>query len=545
MNKSLLAVGLAVATALAPVATRAADIIPINNDQPGQGLNDPTPASPQGGNAGATVGEQRRIVYQFAADLWGAVLRSDVEIRVGASFSPLRCDSTGTVLGSAGAANIYVLTRNGDPATATLYHAALADALLGRDLQNGTGTDINTRFNASYGNLNPDGTPCAPGAGWYYGLDGNTPEGKTDFLNVVMHEIAHGLGFSGFGNVSTGAPLAGYRDIYSSFVVDNRNGLGFYQLPTNAARRDAIIGGRLAWTGGQVTAQLPALRSLKTVLRASGTLTGSFDYGTAVFGPEATSSNFSGDVVTVNDGSANPTFGCVASPAGAYQGKVALVSRGGCSFETKAKHAQDAGASAVVVANNVAGTINMAGDDTVEATIPAIMVSLADGQAIRAAIPGVSLSLGTVPGIFAGADAQGRALLYSPNPVQPGSSFSHFDTSSSPNALMEPAITRTLMSNMDLDLTPALFADEGWQLNTGNAVIGADCDTGVPAVSAGGITVGANIQAWDRICAATASNRGQYQSCMVQHRTLLRESGLISGKDAGRIASCAASRKDF
>lgn len=543
MNKTLLAAALAVATSFAAPLSQAADIVPINNDPAGQGLNDPTPISPQGGNSGTTVGEQRRIVYQFAADLWGAVLQSDVQIRVGASFRPLRCDSTGTVLGSAGAAAIYVLTSNNDPSTAMLYHGALADALIGEDLQAGAGLDINTNFNSAYGNTNPDGSPCSPGAGWYYGLDGKTPEGKTDFLNVVMHEIAHGLGFSGFGSVSTGAPLAGYRDIYSSYVFDNRTNLAFYQLPTNAARREAITGGNLAWTGPMVTAQVPNLRSLKTVLRVSGTLSAAYDFGTAAFGPEAAASNFDGDVVAVNDGSASPSLGCAASPAGAYLGKVALVSRGGCSFEIKAKHAQDAGASAVVIANNVSGTINMAADDTVEATVPTIMVSLADGQALRAAIPGVRVAIGTVPGVLAGADRRGRALLFSPNPVQPGSSFSHFDTSSSPNALMEPAITRTLMSNLDLDLTPSLFADEGWQLNPGNATIGADCNTGIPAVSADGVIVGANIQAWDRVCAATATHRGEYVSCMVQHRNLLRESGLITNQDALRLARCAASRK--
>ena len=545
MNKTLLAAALAVATAFSASVATAADIIPVNNDPAGQGLNDTTPIAPAGGNSGMTVGEQRRIVYQFAADLWGAVLRSDVQIRVGASFRPLRCNTTGTVLGSASAAAVYLLTNNGDPSTAMLYHGALADALIGEDLQNGVGLDINTNFNSAYGNTNPDGTPCSPGAGWYYGLDGKTPEGKTDFLNVVMHEIAHGLGFSGFGNVSSGAPLFGYRDIYSSFVFDNHTNLGFYQLPNNPARRDAIIGGNLAWLGPNVTAQVPSVRSLKTILTASGTLSGNFNYGTAVFGPEATPSNFNGDVIAVNDGSASPTLGCAASPAGAYLGKVALVSRGACPFEIKAKNAQDAGATAVVVANNVSGTINMGADDTVAATVPTIMVSLADGQALRAAIPGVRLTITPVPGSFAGADAQRRALLFAPNPVQPGSSFSHYDTSSTPNALMEPANTRTLMANLDLDLTPALFADEGWQLNTGNAMIGADCDTGVPVVTANGVIVGANIQAWDRVCAATANNRGEYQSCMVHHRSLLRESGLISGKDGGRIAKCAASREGF
>ena len=90
MNKTLLAAALAVATAFSASVATAADIIPVNNDPAGQGLNDTTPIAPAGGNSGMTVGEQRRIVYQFAADLWGAVLRSDVQIRVGASFRPLR-----------------------------------------------------------------------------------------------------------------------------------------------------------------------------------------------------------------------------------------------------------------------------------------------------------------------------------------------------------------------------------------------------------------------------------------------------------------------
>lgn len=63
MNKTLLAAALAVATSFAAPLSQAADIVPINNDPAGQGLNDPTPISPQGGNSGTTVGEQRRIVY--------------------------------------------------------------------------------------------------------------------------------------------------------------------------------------------------------------------------------------------------------------------------------------------------------------------------------------------------------------------------------------------------------------------------------------------------------------------------------------------------
>ena len=38
----------------------------------------------------------------------------------------------------------------------------------------------------------------------------STPAGMISFLDVVMHEISHGLGFSGFINKNTGA-LANYE----------------------------------------------------------------------------------------------------------------------------------------------------------------------------------------------------------------------------------------------------------------------------------------------------------------------------------------------
>lgn len=536
--KTLLAAALAVACV---GAAHAADIVPINADPAGAGLNDATPALPIGGNPGTTVGEQRRIAYQFAADLWGAVLESPVEIRVQASFQPLRCDSSGTVLGSAGTSPIYVLSGPGLPST--LFHGALADALLGEDLQEGTGVDIVSRFNSSFGNTNPDGSSCSPGSGWYYGLDGNTPAGKTNFLNVVMHEIAHGLGFSGFGSVTTGAPLANYPDIYSMFVFDNVSQRYWYDPSMgNVGRRNAVIGGNLVFRGANVTSQVPLVLSDKVVLRASGTLTAAYNFGTAAFGAEATAASFSGSVALVNDGSAAPTQGCSASPAGAYAGKVAIVDRGSCAFEIKAKNAEDAGAVAVVIANNVAGTISMAEDASVVATVPTVSVSLADGTAIKAALPGVNLAIGTVPGLLAGADPLGYASLYSPNPVQSGSSFSHYDTSATPNALMEPAITASLAANYNIDLTPALFTDEGWTLNEGNAIIGNGCDTGVDVVGPGGLIIGANVQAWENMCYATTANKSDYQSCVVTHRNSLRAAGLINNTQSGKIANCAAKR---
>jgi len=100
--KAQLLSAMVVATLYAASA-QAAIITPVNQDPAGKGLNDTTARAPEGGNPGVSVGEQRRIVYQYAADLWGSVLQSDVETFVGASFQDLACTATGGTLGSAGA----------------------------------------------------------------------------------------------------------------------------------------------------------------------------------------------------------------------------------------------------------------------------------------------------------------------------------------------------------------------------------------------------------------------------------------------------------
>ena len=100
---------------------------------PGVGFNDPTPAAPIGGNTGTTRGQQRLIAFQFAADVWGALLPSPVEIKVTASFDPLTCSPTSAVLGSAGT-RLAFTDFAGAPQAATWYPAALANKLAGYDL---------------------------------------------------------------------------------------------------------------------------------------------------------------------------------------------------------------------------------------------------------------------------------------------------------------------------------------------------------------------------------------------------------------------------
>lgn len=83
-----------------------------------------------------------------------------------------------------------------------------------------------------------------------------------------------------------------------------------------------------------------------------------------------------------------------------------------------------------------------------------------------AAIPSFALTvtgeLRIDPDLPAGADSEGRVLLYTPKPVEPGSTHSHWDTAASPNLLMEPFISADLKAT-GIDLTKQAMQDMGWK----------------------------------------------------------------------------------
>ncbi|SMC44154.1 T9SS-dependent M36 family metallopeptidase [Moheibacter sediminis] len=95
--------------------------------------------------------------------------------------------------------------------------------------------------------------------------------------------------------------------------------------------------------------------------------------------------------VDVNDGCENITNGA------ALNGKIVMIKRGNCDFVVKVKKAQDNGAKAVVMVNNVAGApITMGGEDA-SITIPSVMIRNTDGNPIiDALLAGTTLN-GSVP----------------------------------------------------------------------------------------------------------------------------------------------------
>ncbi|MFD0738713.1 PA domain-containing protein [Lysobacter koreensis] len=549
MSKLTLACALALSSAFALTDANAAQLVLLNGDAgTGTGLDDPTPKAPQGLNPGTTLGEQRRIAYLFAMDLWGAVLKSDVPIKVGASFQALACTPTSGVLGSAGANWIDRDFPNA-PIAGIWYSSALADSLAGIDLDPDPAdpADIVSRFNGDLG-VNPN---CLTGLDWYYGLDGITPANSINFLNVVMHEIGHGLGFQGFLSKSTGAfgNFDGFgprSDAYTQNAFDNVANVGFNDPASTPAQRALAMRspGRTVWTGTRVNNEAPLVLDNRTALlvTAPAAAAGSYEVGFASFGAFASAANFpSNQAVLVNDGvaAASTSDGCETPfvNAAAVAGKYALIDRGTCGFVVKAKNAQLNGAVGVIIANNAAGVIDMGGADPT-ITIPSVMVSQADGATLKANAP-VTANLFVDPALFQGADQAGRVRLYSPTVVAAGSTFSHYDTALQPNALMEPFDTPEVQAQYNVDLTPALYRDMGWQVNGGNARIGK-CNTEVDVLEPGGFIVGANVQAWNNLCKVSSPRPGQYVRCMVDLQQRLRSAQLVTPLEGATILLCTA-----
>jgi hypothetical protein len=543
--------------------------IAINNvDPPGVGFNDPTPALPVGGNVGVTVGEQRLIAYRYALDLWGARLDSVPTIVVQGSFAGLPCNAGGGVLAQAGALQIFADFDNA-PIPATWFGAALANAIAGEDfyaLSIGVppgepdpgpfappfNDEIIANFNGNVGQAN-----CVAGPGWYYGLDNNPGPGQIDFLNTFMHEVAHGLGFQNFMDDATGQLAGDMQDIYTTFSFDNTAGLTHAEMSTDAERQASVINtGNVVWIGNTVTAEAPNVLDDRQFMEiyAPPAIAGEIDFAFANFGPAPTPINFIGEVVQ-----GEPNNGCtVITNDAAIAGKIALLDRGVCAFTIKAANAQAAGATAVIIANNVGSAIALGGSDP-NIVVPTVGIGLEDRNTIVAELANdaVFVRLATDPSQLAGADEQGRVRLNAPNPVQPGSSISHYDPAAVPNLLMEPAITGTLEAATNVDLTDDLFDDIGWSVNfqPNLPALGADCQAAPPTDTievlgcptnvqnievAGVCTLADVVQKQVNDCVGDAGNHGDATSCVASSLNNMKRVGLISKNDQGEIESCVA-----
>lgn len=473
MNSKLLALLLLPVLSLGLHAQATVQV--FNADGPGEGFNDPTPATPIGGNPGTTVGAQRQIAFQYAATLWGQQLTSSQVIRVLAFFDPLGCTATSATLGAAAP---YFNVRDFPPEpgfpgmpSGTWHPGALGEKLTGFDISSLFGPNDSFELFAFF-NSNLGIPGCLTGSGWYYGLDNNPPAGQINLVTVLLHEFGHGLGFTvGPTNANTGARSGGFPSVWEQFMTDATTGKSWLQM-TNAERAaSARNNENLVWTGPNATTAAPNVLAPRPELYLPGpnSVRGAYEAQSASFGPPLPGGFLRGVIQRGLDGVGVSADGCEPMPSQGQFGlrnRIALIERGGCPFTQKVKSAQTAGAVAVIIYDNVpVGLPSMGGADPT-ITIPSIGVSQATGQLLLN-LPqingGVPVDLRTSATFRAGL-TNGYPRLYAPTTFQQGSSVSHWDVSMFPNQLMEPFINPGLSQSLKppQDLTFPLLQDIGW-----------------------------------------------------------------------------------
>ncbi len=154
-----------------------------------------------------------------AEEIWGSLIYSDIPINIEVKFREMTGEEAG-VLAYTISDGPYAVYSNG-ALPPRLYKAALAEKLLGRNL-NGDEPDMLIEFNTAFN--------------WYYKDDENPGSGQHDFLSVLLHEMTHGLGFSGHFLVFEEEGWQTYTmpGVFDHFLwaKDPRDGKGDWMLDT-------------------------------------------------------------------------------------------------------------------------------------------------------------------------------------------------------------------------------------------------------------------------------------------------------------------------
>lgn len=225
----------------------------------------PSGATDEFGEPCYSFPEEAKAAFNAAAAIWANTITSAVPIAIKACWASL---ASPTTLGYSGGGNIY-RDFTGATRANTWYVESLANSLYGSDLGIGY-YDMHITYNQNFA--------------WYYGTDGNTPAGQYDLMTVVLHEIAHGLNFSGSMRYAGGLGSWGYTDFLTSPYYPNiydvymRDGAGTSLLGytnNSAALGSALISDNIWFHGA---AAMAANGGQRVKMYAPGTWTPGSSY---------------------------------------------------------------------------------------------------------------------------------------------------------------------------------------------------------------------------------------------------------------------------
>jgi cysteine-rich repeat protein len=461
----------------APHAFAAATFTIVNLDEgTGQGLDDPTPATPVGGNLGTTLGAQRLNAFQHALDIWGEVLTSTQPIEVSITFRDLSggdCSGFSVVLGQAGASDLAQAASAVTGNDTTWHPIALANSLEGMDLDPSI-PDLDAEFNSAL----DEG--CIPGLKWYYGFDGQSGTDE-DFIPTALHELGHGLGFASY--TQGGAWVYGSPDIFGHWQYDLTAQKAWDEMTEGERAASSVNPRGLVWSGPNVKREAakfldpgsPTITLTPAVNGLSGRLS------EQVTGPRLAAAGVTGTLVV-----ASPISGCEPpTNASAVAGNIVLVDpfQGGgeCSPLQAQVYMELAGAKAVLSVDPQ-GTdpptpiYGEYGPDFPDPQkVPIFAVTVGDGALLEGAA-GASITLSATPAQLVGANSAGQIYLFTPSVTQGGSSVSHWDTFARHNLLMEPSSSPDVKAT---DVTRFLMQDLGWGIcGDGQKQGDEECDDG-------------------------------------------------------------------
>ena len=227
-------------------------------------------------------------------------------------------------------------------------------------------------------------------------FDPNDPTRETVFAGGVSGGLWKNTAISNAGSTWDRVNIADNLNV-SSLAFDPNNTNIFY-VGTGECYTAGDAGGNGVWKSinagatwtrvlGGVTGVTAFQSASNVTVNSPSLIAGNYPcYPNLSFGPRITSA-ITSNVVLVSDGSSAPTLGCNGLiNSSALNGKIALIRRGVCSFTVKVLNAQNAGAIAVIIMNNVPGPPAGIGGSDPTITIPSVMISQADGNLLETAL---------------------------------------------------------------------------------------------------------------------------------------------------------------